>query len=117
LQGTILTILRLDRLARLFDQRPNSGFDFAVTLSRFQALAMSFYSRGVDYQRIPPIRFVGYVTSATAGVNVEGNPTMNTTVASAAHDDLREGSRLYGLVQAAEGTFKSIHHKIAALCR
>jgi hypothetical protein len=78
LQGSVIATLRLDRLARFFYQRSNSGFDFAIALLRYQALAMSLYRRSMDYQRNPSKKKVySLVTSAVAGVNVDGNPSMN----------------------------------------
>jgi hypothetical protein len=74
LQRRIISTLRLDSLARFFYQRSNSGFDFTVALSRFQALAMSLYGRSVDcHKRMPPRISSSVLTSALRGVNVGGN--------------------------------------------
>jgi hypothetical protein len=106
LQSSILAILGLDRLTRLFYQRSNSGFDFAVALSRFQALAVSLYRRSVDYQRKPSKKKVcRLLTSAVAGVNVDGNPSMNPTAVSAAEDRFRD---------RFHSAFETIHFAIVA---
>jgi hypothetical protein len=50
-----------------------------------QALPMSLYRRSVDYQRNPSKNKARkLVTSASTGVNVDGNLSMNTIRASAA---------------------------------